>query len=258
MSEWWAGVLLTQAFSGIALVSWYCYILAPSCRATLSSCSHNWLNSNAMLVHFSLSALIFFSYWCSGMHIHICFIRANVNRCEHRLLICAADSILYSKSTTHPTMQITIISSNLFAHLNSLIVYTLLSTPTSLVITSLNFDLLLFNNNNVPWINHFRIGHFDFRAYKATMINCILTNIANLLINCYYLLPTDEDNNKYLPGVVECIQRCINGRSQVHLQFALRRFQLLCVSFARLTEMLVDCLLLLSLLTSSILCKLVL
>lgn len=43
-------------------------------------------------------------------------------------------------------------------------------------------------------------GHFNFRAYEAVLAIVILVFIYSLVFSIYFLLPVDENNQKYVPG----------------------------------------------------------
>ena len=114
------------------------------------------------------------------------------------------------------------------------------------------------------------MGHFDFRSYKITMAMAIVLYVENISLLMYYLLPVDENDQKYFPVISEwlttlmdrCNDSCCSdssssssSSSREQWNGCVRRVRSCCASLANFIEMLLDVLLLLGLLAATILCK---
>ena len=45
-------------------------------------------------------------------------------------------------------------------------------------------------------------GNFDYVPYNYVLASCVLTFTHSLVVLCYYLLPVDSSDRKYVPGII--------------------------------------------------------
>ena len=51
-------------------------------------------------------------------------------------------------------------------------------------------------------------GHFNMRPYQFVIVVGVLIFIHTLITSMYYLLPVNEENEKYIPGLRNFVECC--------------------------------------------------
>lgn len=80
-------------------------------------------------------------------------------------------------------------------------------------------------------------GYFDFRAYEFLMVVAVLVYFKNTSLLIYYLLPVDEDQHKFVPGLKALLLHCL---SDDQVKYIFHRVGLIVTSCTLFAQMVVD------------------
>lgn len=101
-------------------------------------------------------------------------------------------------------------------------------------------------------------GHFDFRAYQIVLSMAVIVYLHTLFFLFYYLLPTDENNHKFIPGLNLLLDACLSIPVRSNLNSFTRRCLDYCATCSRFLEMLSDIVITTAAMTATILASVVL
>lgn len=85
-------------------------------------------------------------------------------------------------------------------------------------------------------------GHFNFRPYQAVIAFGVVIYAYNALFAIYYVLPVNEQKQKFIPGLSSVLARCMD---QPRADAWTQRVTVCCGTFSKFVEMMFDVLLLL-------------